>query len=87
MNTLRGRFAIALWPKKFVACKVTCLLLVDKGELGPCISIVKKILVNCLRQTEGGIPQGIDKRREKYAIYTGPARVPINYFRRTIRDL
>eukprot|EP00972_Heterocapsa_arctica_P046266 6826124-Heterocapsa_arctica.AAC.1 len=29
-NTLRGRFATAFWPKKYVACKVTGLLLVDK---------------------------------------------------------
>eukprot|EP00972_Heterocapsa_arctica_P048772 7185597-Heterocapsa_arctica.AAC.1 len=35
INTLRGRFATAPWPKRYVACEVTGLLLVDTGELEP----------------------------------------------------
>eukprot|EP00972_Heterocapsa_arctica_P002479 357304-Heterocapsa_arctica.AAC.1 len=30
LNTLRGRFVEALWPKKYIACKVAGLLFVDK---------------------------------------------------------
>eukprot|EP00972_Heterocapsa_arctica_P107999 15906119-Heterocapsa_arctica.AAC.1 len=76
MNTLRGRFATALWPKKYVAWKVTGLLLVDKREVEPGIAIVKKIRVNWLRQMEAGIPQGIEERWGEYAVYTGPSRGP-----------
>eukprot|EP00972_Heterocapsa_arctica_P077715 11462748-Heterocapsa_arctica.AAC.1 len=52
LNTLRGRFAEALWRKKYASCKATGLLLVDKGELEPGIAIVKNIIVNWLRQIE-----------------------------------
>eukprot|EP00972_Heterocapsa_arctica_P111531 16419359-Heterocapsa_arctica.AAC.1 len=38
MNTLRGRAATAVWPKKYVARKVTGLLLSDKGDLEPGIA-------------------------------------------------
>eukprot|EP00972_Heterocapsa_arctica_P013484 1985476-Heterocapsa_arctica.AAC.1 len=36
---------------------------------------------------EGGIPQGIEERWEEHAVYTGPSRGPVNYYRRTIRHL
>ncbi len=31
INTLRGKYTQALWPKKYVACRTVGLLLVDKG--------------------------------------------------------
>eukprot|EP00972_Heterocapsa_arctica_P060424 8910570-Heterocapsa_arctica.AAC.1 len=49
--------------------------------------MAKKVLVNWLRQIEGGIPDGIAEMLDKYAAYTGNARGPVNYFRREINNL
>eukprot|EP00972_Heterocapsa_arctica_P001542 221930-Heterocapsa_arctica.AAC.1 len=38
-----------------MACRTTGLLLIVKGEIGPGINVIKKLLVNWLRQTEGGL--------------------------------
>eukprot|EP00972_Heterocapsa_arctica_P051847 7627105-Heterocapsa_arctica.AAC.2 len=43
--------------------------------------------LNWLRQMEGGIPQGIAERWQEYAVYTGPTRGPVNYYRRKINEL
>eukprot|EP00972_Heterocapsa_arctica_P027671 4069519-Heterocapsa_arctica.AAC.1 len=70
-----------------MACRTTGLLLADKGELEPKIAITKKVLVNWLRQIEGGIPESIAEVWDKYAAYTGNARGPFNYYRIEIRYL
>eukprot|EP00972_Heterocapsa_arctica_P077682 11456331-Heterocapsa_arctica.AAC.1 len=62
-------------------------MLADKGELEPSLAITKKVLVNWLRQIEGGIPEEIYDRWDEYAIYTGISRGPINHFRRSMKDL
>eukprot|EP00972_Heterocapsa_arctica_P109642 16141436-Heterocapsa_arctica.AAC.1 len=49
INTLRGIYTQALWPKKYVACRTTGLLLVDKGEIEPGVKIVNKVLVRHVR--------------------------------------
>eukprot|EP00972_Heterocapsa_arctica_P015861 2338417-Heterocapsa_arctica.AAC.1 len=36
---------------------------------------------------EGGIPQGIAERWEEHAVYSGPIRGPVNYYRRQISEL
>eukprot|EP00972_Heterocapsa_arctica_P001886 270580-Heterocapsa_arctica.AAC.1 len=36
---------------------------------------------------EGGIPQGIAESWESCAVYPGPSRGPVNYYRIIIRDL
>ncbi len=59
----------------------------DKGELDPGLSITKKVLVNWLRQIEGGISDEVAERWEEYAIRTGNPRGPINYFRRVMKDI
>eukprot|EP00972_Heterocapsa_arctica_P015029 2214296-Heterocapsa_arctica.AAC.1 len=64
--------------------KTTGLLLADQGELEQKIAITKKLLVNWLRQIEGGIPEDIAEMWDKCAAYTGNARGPVNYFRREI---
>eukprot|EP00972_Heterocapsa_arctica_P025787 3794297-Heterocapsa_arctica.AAC.1 len=51
-----------------MCCKSTGLMLADKGELAPKLSITKKVLVNWLRQNEGGIPDDIYERWEQYAV-------------------
>ena len=40
INTLRGKCTQALWPKKYVACRATGLLIVDKGEIEPGINVM-----------------------------------------------
>eukprot|EP00972_Heterocapsa_arctica_P059692 8802956-Heterocapsa_arctica.AAC.1 len=70
-----------------MCCKSTGLMLADKGELEPSLSITTKVLVNWLRQIEGGIPEEIAEKWEQYAVYTGIPRGPINYFRRTMKEI
>eukprot|EP00972_Heterocapsa_arctica_P061099 9007612-Heterocapsa_arctica.AAC.1 len=62
-------------------------MLADKGELEPSLSIIKKVLVNWLRQVEGEMPEEIDGKCEQYAVYIGIPRGPINYFRRVMKDI
>eukprot|EP00972_Heterocapsa_arctica_P006433 943620-Heterocapsa_arctica.AAC.1 len=45
-------------------------MLADKGELEPSLSIAKKILVNWLRQIEGGLPKEIGENWEQCAVVT-----------------
>eukprot|EP00972_Heterocapsa_arctica_P078461 11572288-Heterocapsa_arctica.AAC.1 len=54
INTLRGKYTQALWPNKYVACRTVGLLIVDKGEVEPGVNVIKQILVNWIKQTEGG---------------------------------
>eukprot|EP00972_Heterocapsa_arctica_P009383 1381115-Heterocapsa_arctica.AAC.1 len=72
-----------------MSCRTTGLLLADKGELEPKLAITKKVLVNWLRQVEGGLPEQKKEAEiwEQYAVYTGNARGPMNYFRREIKAL
>eukprot|EP00972_Heterocapsa_arctica_P031556 4647722-Heterocapsa_arctica.AAC.1 len=53
INTLREKYTQALWPKKFMACRTTGLMLIDKGAIEPGVNVIKKMMVNWLRQTEG----------------------------------
>eukprot|EP00972_Heterocapsa_arctica_P086413 12738020-Heterocapsa_arctica.AAC.1 len=62
-------------------------MLADKGELEPKLSILEKVLVNRLRQIEGGISEETYERWDQYAVYTGNSRGPINYFRREMKEL
>eukprot|EP00972_Heterocapsa_arctica_P084055 12383371-Heterocapsa_arctica.AAC.1 len=62
-------------------------MLADKGELERSLSMTKKVLVNWLRQIEGGMPEEIDETCEQYAAYTGNPRGQINYFRRVMKDI
>eukprot|EP00972_Heterocapsa_arctica_P105641 15563826-Heterocapsa_arctica.AAC.1 len=87
INTLRGRYTQAFWPKKYVACRTTGLLLVDKGEIEPGINIVKKMLANWIRQVEGGLHADTEENWDRYDIHTGQVRGPINYFRRIVKQL
>ena len=59
----------------------------DKGELEPGINIIKKILVNWLRQIEGGIHYHTAEYWEDFNTQTGGVRGPVNYYRRTIQKL
>eukprot|EP00972_Heterocapsa_arctica_P076199 11242884-Heterocapsa_arctica.AAC.1 len=70
-----------------MSCTATGLMLADKGELEPKLAITKKVLVNWLRQVEGGLPEETIERWEQYAAYTGNPRGPMNYFRREIKYL
>eukprot|EP00972_Heterocapsa_arctica_P002455 354797-Heterocapsa_arctica.AAC.1 len=62
-------------------------MLADKGELEPKLAITKKVLVNWLRQVEGGFPEETAWRWEQCAVYTGNACGPSNYFWREIKEL
>eukprot|EP00972_Heterocapsa_arctica_P106893 15745990-Heterocapsa_arctica.AAC.1 len=62
-------------------------MLADKGELEPKLAITQKVLVNWLRQIEGGMSEETYERCNEYAVYTGIPRGLINYFRREIKDL
>jgi hypothetical protein len=73
--------------KKYVACRTIGLLIVDKGEVEPGINVIKKILVNWLRQIEGGIHPDTAEYWEDFNIQTGGVRGPVNYFRRTVQKL
>eukprot|EP00972_Heterocapsa_arctica_P023956 3529390-Heterocapsa_arctica.AAC.1 len=53
IKSLRTNLFEALWPKKYMCCKATGLMLADKGELEPKLYIIKKVWVNWLRQIEG----------------------------------
>eukprot|EP00972_Heterocapsa_arctica_P063524 9376708-Heterocapsa_arctica.AAC.1 len=55
INTLRGKCAQALWPKKYVACRTVGLFSVDKGDVEPGVNVINNIFVNWIRQTEGGL--------------------------------
>eukprot|EP00972_Heterocapsa_arctica_P043078 6352485-Heterocapsa_arctica.AAC.1 len=70
-----------------MCCKATGLMLADKGELEPKLAIIKKVLVNWLRQIEGGISNETYGRWDAYAVYIGIPRGPTNYFRSEIKDL
>eukprot|EP00972_Heterocapsa_arctica_P056644 8361201-Heterocapsa_arctica.AAC.1 len=87
IKSLRIKLLEALWPKQYMACRTTGLLLADQGELEPTLAITKKVLVNWLRHIEGGLPEDTFEMWEQYAVYTGNARGPINYFKREIKDL
>eukprot|EP00972_Heterocapsa_arctica_P015603 2296970-Heterocapsa_arctica.AAC.1 len=87
INALRSRFSEARWPNKYTACRTTGLLLVDKGEIEPGVTIVKQVLVNWLRQVEGGLALGVEENWEKYDIHTRQVRGPMNYSRRIIKQL
>eukprot|EP00972_Heterocapsa_arctica_P059949 8842541-Heterocapsa_arctica.AAC.1 len=87
IKSLRTNFFEALWPNKYTRCKVTGLMLADKGELEPKLSIFKKVVVNWLRQIGGGISEETYERWDQYAVYTGNSRGPINYFRREMKEL
>eukprot|EP00972_Heterocapsa_arctica_P012390 1819215-Heterocapsa_arctica.AAC.1 len=45
------------------------------------------MLVNWLRQIEGGIPDDLFEKWEQYAVYTGIPRGPINYFRISMKEI
>eukprot|EP00972_Heterocapsa_arctica_P059119 8717046-Heterocapsa_arctica.AAC.1 len=45
------------------------------------------MLVNWLRQTEGGLHANTAEHWEEYDVHTGQVRGPVNYFRRIIRQL
>eukprot|EP00972_Heterocapsa_arctica_P060598 8938823-Heterocapsa_arctica.AAC.1 len=85
INTLRGKSTQALWPKKYVACRTVGLLIVDKGEVEPGIHVIKKVLVNRIRQIEGGIHPDTAEYWEDFNVQTGNVRGPVNYFRRTVQ--
>eukprot|EP00972_Heterocapsa_arctica_P054123 7976850-Heterocapsa_arctica.AAC.1 len=70
-----------------MACRTTGLLLIDKEEIAPGINVIKKILVNWLRQTEGGLHPSTVYYWEEYDVRTGQVRGPVNYFRRIIKQL
>eukprot|EP00972_Heterocapsa_arctica_P052809 7772695-Heterocapsa_arctica.AAC.1 len=62
-------------------------MLAYKGELEPSLSITNKVLVNGLRQVEGGMPDEIDRKWEQYAMYTDIPKGPMQYFRRVMKDI
>eukprot|EP00972_Heterocapsa_arctica_P007832 1141279-Heterocapsa_arctica.AAC.1 len=64
---LRTSFFEALWSKQYMCCKATGLMLADKGELEPKLAIIKKVLVNWLRQIEAGISEEMYERCDEYA--------------------
>eukprot|EP00972_Heterocapsa_arctica_P003369 502764-Heterocapsa_arctica.AAC.1 len=64
---LRTNLFEALWPKKYMCCKATGLMLADKGELEPKLAIINK-KTNWLRQLEGGISEETDERCDDYAV-------------------
>eukprot|EP00972_Heterocapsa_arctica_P016962 2503878-Heterocapsa_arctica.AAC.1 len=68
-------------------CKAKGLMLADKGELEPKVSVIKKVFITWLRQIEGGISESNYERWDQYAVYTGNARGPISYFRREMKEL
>eukprot|EP00972_Heterocapsa_arctica_P058575 8639053-Heterocapsa_arctica.AAC.1 len=70
-----------------MACRTTGLLLIDKGEIEPGINVIKKILVNWLRQKEGGLHPSTVDYWEEYDVHTGQVRGPVNYFRRITKQL
>eukprot|EP00972_Heterocapsa_arctica_P106500 15687368-Heterocapsa_arctica.AAC.1 len=45
------------------------------------------MLVNWIRQVEGGLHTGTEDNLDKYEIHTGQVRGPMNYFRRIIKQL
>eukprot|EP00972_Heterocapsa_arctica_P030101 4435660-Heterocapsa_arctica.AAC.1 len=53
-----------------MACRTTGLLLIDKGEIEPGINVIEKILVNWLRQAEGGLHTPAQLNTGKNMIYT-----------------
>eukprot|EP00972_Heterocapsa_arctica_P064999 9594444-Heterocapsa_arctica.AAC.1 len=55
---------------------------VDKGEVEPGVNVVKNILVNWIRQTEGGLHPDTPKCWEDFNFQRGSVRGPVNYFRR-----
>eukprot|EP00972_Heterocapsa_arctica_P009819 1445513-Heterocapsa_arctica.AAC.1 len=70
-----------------MACRTAGLLLIDKGEIEPGINVIKKIRVNWLRQTEGGLHTSTAENWEEYDVHTRQVRGPVNYFRRIIKQL
>eukprot|EP00972_Heterocapsa_arctica_P074213 10954363-Heterocapsa_arctica.AAC.1 len=51
------------------------------------MNVIKKVLVNWIRQVEGGIHPDTAEYWEEFNIQTGNVRGPVNYFRRTIQKL
>eukprot|EP00972_Heterocapsa_arctica_P086068 12685661-Heterocapsa_arctica.AAC.1 len=70
-----------------MACRITGLLLIDKGEIEPGVNLVNKMLVDWLRQVEGGLHTGTEENWDKDDAHTGQVRGPVNYFRRIIKQL
>eukprot|EP00972_Heterocapsa_arctica_P061296 9037991-Heterocapsa_arctica.AAC.1 len=65
--SLRTNCFEALWPKQYMCCEATGLMLADKRELEPKLAIIKHVLVNWLRQIEGGISEETYERCNEYA--------------------
>eukprot|EP00972_Heterocapsa_arctica_P069846 10318270-Heterocapsa_arctica.AAC.1 len=70
INTFRGKYTQALWPKKYVARRTVGLLLVDKREIEPGVNVIKTILVNWTRQTEGGLRPSAEEHWDGFKIQT-----------------
>jgi hypothetical protein len=87
IKALRAKYTQALWPTKYTACRITGLLIADKGEIEPGINVIKKVLVNWIKQVEGGLHPSTEEYWDELGVLTGGVRGPINYYRRIIKQL
>eukprot|EP00972_Heterocapsa_arctica_P030694 4518462-Heterocapsa_arctica.AAC.1 len=56
-------------------------------EIEPGVNVIENILVNWIRQTEGGLHPSTEEHWDEFNIQTGNVRGPINYFRVTMQKL
>eukprot|EP00972_Heterocapsa_arctica_P014273 2100799-Heterocapsa_arctica.AAC.1 len=87
ITSLRNNLFYALWPKPYMSCRATGLMLADKGELEPKLAITTKGIGQFVDKLKEASRMKPAERWEQYAVYTGNARGPINYFRREIKYL
>eukprot|EP00972_Heterocapsa_arctica_P067788 10009139-Heterocapsa_arctica.AAC.1 len=73
--------------KQIMACRTPGLLLIDKGEIERGVNVIKKMMVNWLRQTEGGLHTSTAGNWKEYDVHTGQVRGPVNDFRTIIKQL
>eukprot|EP00972_Heterocapsa_arctica_P060174 8875585-Heterocapsa_arctica.AAC.1 len=61
--------------------------MVDKEEVEPGVNVIKQILPNWIRQTEGGLHPNTQEHWKYLNTQTGTVRGPVNDFRRTMLKL
>eukprot|EP00972_Heterocapsa_arctica_P032617 4803888-Heterocapsa_arctica.AAC.1 len=88
IKSLRTNFFEALWPKKYMCCKATGLMLADR-RIGSQIAHYQTRYwsIGLDKSKEASRKTKVYERWDQYAVYTGIPRGPIHYFRREIKEL
>ena len=82
LRAVRMNIRASLWPGKTSVSPTGCLLVADKGELEPWVSIVKRTVVSWKRRVQAGLPDYVVRTWTDG--FTAKSRVkgPVDYTKR-----